>query len=150
MRSLLIVSLFFTLALSAADKGKAINSFFAALISADVKQLEVHYADKILLKKGSEFLKPNWGIKGADRSKDCTVTRQELMAAYKKAFAQIGKKKWQGIFTKLGKNSLQFKQLANKNLQLRILTGPGDDYLEFEFSLMANDQYKIVAEYTDY
>ena len=144
-------SMIFLMALqvNANEAAKVVNNFFGALVSGDVNQLEVHYSDDILLRKGSEFLKPNWGIPNADRSKDCKVAKKDLMKAYKAAFAKIGKQKWQGIFAKLPKNSIQFQQLGNQNLKLTIVVSRTDQF-EFEFAKNRDGQYKVVSEYTDY
>jgi hypothetical protein len=130
----------------------AANDFWKVFVKGDANSLESQYADEILLKAGSEFLKPEWGInKDGDRSKDKKVTKAELIKAYKSMLARLGQKRWQSIFGSIKKDKIRTKVLKNKHVLLTVKTGPGDDYIEFELALNKDQtRWLVVSEFTDY
>ena len=68
--------------------------------------MKTYYASKVLLKAGSELLKKEWGLKGADRSKDLLVGRDELIHGYERLIGKVGREKWAAIFGKVSEDSL--------------------------------------------
>jgi uncharacterized protein YyaL (SSP411 family) len=137
---------------NAMDPGAAAIDFWNVFAKGDLSELGGQYADEILLKAGSEFLKPEWGIaEPGDRAKGKKVARSDLMKAYKLAITELGKEKWQTIFGSINKNKISTKVLQNKHLLLTVKTGPGDDYLEFELALnKGRTRWLVVSEFTDF
>jgi len=104
------------------------------------------------LKEGSEFLKPSWGLKpGVDRSQDTKVSKVRLMRAYRQMLKAVGQEKWQQIFGGISEDQVASKILDNGRVQLTVHTGPGEDYIQFELALNADQsQWLVVSEYTDF
>jgi hypothetical protein len=149
---LVALCLFIPAALPASEPDTAAKDFWNVFVKGDLTELERHYANEILLKAGSEFLKPAWGIaKSGDRAKGKRVARPDLMKAYRSMLTKLGKEKWQTIFGSIKGDKINTKVLKNKHVLLTVKTGPGDDYLEFELALNKEQtRWLVVSEYTDY
>lgn len=66
--------------------------FWKTLAKGDTLALKTFYASRIVLKAGSELLKPKYAItKDADRSKDLLVSRGDLLQAYGRMIDGVGK-----------------------------------------------------------
>lgn len=128
------------------------KNFWNVFVQADMALLEEQYADEIILKAGSEFLKKQWGINESDdRTKDKTVSREDLMKAYSVMFAKIGEKKWKKVFGSIAEENITAKTLENKHVILIIKIGKGDDQFEFELAFNEDKaKWQVVAEQTDY
>ena len=101
------------------------------------------YAPQVLLRRGSELLKHQWGIGGAgDRDRDVPVDREKLIAGYRKLIEKVGADKWAGIFSKIREKDV-YRTFATTDdpdratrkgdLTGRISISPGDDALRFVF-----------------
>lgn len=139
-----------TLAASEADT--AARDFWKVFVQGDMAKLQEQYAEEVVLKAGSEFLKKEWGLnESGDRDKDKTVARAELIKAYSKMLDKIGKEKWVKVFGAVPDDKITTKVLENKHVVLTVKTGPGDDQLEYELALNKDQtRWQVVAERTDY
>lgn len=137
------------------------KKFSTALAKADLNAAKEFYAPKVLLKAGSELLKPQWEIPGAaDRGKDLLVERGQLIAGYRRMIERIGKDKWIGIFSKIDARKISFTvcEKADRpfagvrkgDLVMKVATGPGDDALRFVLRPDDKGRWLVVAEATDY
>lgn len=137
------------------------RTFWAALAKADLDAAKGFYAPKVLLKAGSELLKPQWGIPGAgDRGKDLRLERDLLIAGYRRMIETIGKDKWTGIFSKIEADKISFtvcekadrpfSGVRRGDLVMKVATGPGDDALLFVLRRGDKGRWLVVAEATDY
>ena len=139
-----------------ADAERA-KKFWKALAGGDVETIKPFYAPKILLKAGSELLKPRWGV-ADDRSKDALVDRDDLLGGYTKMIDEIGREKWTGIFSKIGDDKIQVSTadkddatgIKKGDTVLRVATGPGDDTLLFVLRNNAAGVLLVHLEATDY
>ena len=152
MLEIVVVVLVMCSAVLADEAGTAASDFWKVFAQGDAAMLQDQYADEIVLRSGSEFLKKEWGINDSDdRSKDKTVTRAALMKAYSAMLAKIGKEKWKKVFGGVGEDKISTKTLENKHVLLIVKTGPGDDQLEYELALSKDQKtWQVVAERTDY
>ncbi len=142
-----------------ADRAKG---FWAALAKADWQAMQAFYAPKVLLKAGSEMLKPQWGVVPGtgDRGQDLLVERGRLMAGYRRMIEQIGKDKWTGIFSQIDARKISFvvcekadqllSGVRRGDLVMKVATGPGDDALLFVLRPDQQGRWLIVAEATDH
>ena len=91
---------------TAADSGPdRAGKFWDTLGSGDTAALKDFYAPKVILKAGSELLKPSWGLPGTGgRNKDALVARDDLASGYERLVAGIGREKWKGIFASFRKD----------------------------------------------
>ncbi len=128
-----------------------IASFWSAYCSGEVSQLKSYYADSIKVRAGSELLKPTWGIaEKGDRSKGKSFSRSDLLKGYSVLITEIGKDKWKSSLSSIQKDKIEFKVLNKNNILLIVKTGPGNDYIEFEFSHDKNHgEWHVISEYTD-
>jgi len=63
----------------------------------------------------------------------------------------VGQEKWQQIFGGISEDQVASKILDNGRVQLTVHTGPGEDYIQFELALNADQsQWLVVSEYTDF
>jgi deoxyribose-phosphate aldolase len=148
--AVLLLALCGTLAASEAET--AAKDFWKVFVQGDLAKLQEQYAEEVVLKAGSEFLKKEWGInESGDRDKDKTVARAELMKAYSRMLTKIGKEKWTKLFGAIPDDKITTKVLENKHVVLMVKTGPGDDQLEYELALNKDQtRWQVVAERTDY
>lgn len=141
-----------------ADRAK---TFWAALAKADLNAAKEFYAPKVLLKAGSELLKPQWEIPGAaDRSKDLLLERDHLIAGYRRMIEKIGRDRWTGIFSKIDARKIgfsvcekadrPFSGVRRGDLVMKVATGPGDDAVRFVLRPDNKGRWLVVAEATDY
>tara|TARA_B110000483_G_scaffold50192_1_gene62472 strand:- start:6347 stop:6571 length:225 start_codon:yes stop_codon:yes gene_type:complete len=73
------------------------------------------------------LLKPTWGI--AEKG---------------------GRSKGKSILSSIHKDKIEFKILKKSNILLIVKTGPGNDYIQFEFSHDRNHgKWHVISEYTD-
>lgn len=134
--------------------------FWAALAKADTKTMQEFYAPKVVLKKGSELLKKQWGLKGGgERDKDLSLEREELIAGYQRMMQKIGKERWSKLFGEIDAEKINFtfaKQSDRRtgvrkgDLTMKVSTGPGDDALSFFLRRDDKGRWLVVAEATDY
>lgn len=139
------------------DRAKA---FWASLAKADPAAMKDFYAEKVLVMRGSELLKPEWGLPGGgQRDKDLLVARDDLVAGYGRMFEKFGRERWAGIFTKIPPGKLLVEPLDMKDappgaskgaISLTVFTGPGDDRLLFVLDRNADGRWQVVAEAADY
>ena len=151
---------------AAADPGEreaaaAAKRFWAALAAADFEKLPSCYAPEVLLLAGSELLKPEWEVHPeADRSKDLRLSREQLIAGYRKLIGRVGTERWTGLFTKLDPEKISFRRVGPDeeepagvlpgDLVMTVATGPGDDRLTFVLRRNEEGRWLVVAEQTDY
>ena len=137
------------------------KEFWTALAKADLDAAKEFYAPKVLLKAGSELLKPQWEIPGGgDHSKDLLVERGQLIAGYRRMIEKIGRDKWTGIFSKIDARKIgfsvcekpdrPFSGVRKGDLVMKVATGPGDDALRFVLRPDDKGRWRVVAEATDY
>ncbi len=153
IRTVVAALLWAVCGLALADDGAtAAKAFWQVFAQGDVAKLTDHYADEVVLRAGSEFLKAEWGLNAAgDRNKDLTVKRADLLKAYAAMLTKLGKDKWVRVFGAVGEDELTTKALPNGHVSLIVKTGPGDDQLEYEFAPSADGtKWQVVAERTDY
>lgn len=143
-----------------ADMARA-RQFWKTLAKGDTDALKTFYAPKIVLKAGSELLKPRWGLtKQADRSKDLLVDRDDLLRGYGRMINGIGKEKWSQVFARIkkdkihvstaGKNDQPFAGIKLGDTILKVATGPGDDTLCFILRKDKDGKLRVHLESTDY
>ena len=73
----------------------AARQFWTCLTRGDVDGMGALYAEKVLIKAGSELLSKLWGIsKTGDRTKDAIAARDKVVHAWKGLIAKTGKDKW--------------------------------------------------------
>jgi hypothetical protein len=136
-----------------ADEARtAAKDFWKVFVQGDLAAIREQYADEIVLKAGSEFLKKEWGINESDdRTKDKKVSRDDLMKAYSAMLAKIGTEKWNKVFGDITEDKITPKTLENKHVVLTVRTGPGNDQIEFELGLNKDKtKWLVVSEMTDY
>ena len=141
---------------------KHARDFWAAVAAADTDAMQKFYAEKVMLKAGSELLKKQWGVPGAgDRSKDLLVDQDDLIAGYQRMIAKIGKDKWTKLFADIGPEKLSitpakaadwpFSGVLKGDLIVKVATGRGGDALWFVLrSSPRQAHWLVVAEVTDY
>jgi hypothetical protein len=136
----------------------AAKGFWLALSKADVAAAREHYADQVLVKAGSEMLKPQWGVQPAGkREQDALLDRHRLVLGYSQMIDIIGKAAWTKALSQARKVELgkavkadaPFSGVQPGDLLLKVFTGPGDDTLTYVFR-EAHGRWRIVAEATDY
>jgi len=134
------------------EASAAAKVFWNVFVQADMASLKEQYADEIVLKAGSEFLKKEWGInETGDRDKDKKVSRADLMTAYSAMLSKIGTEKWKKVFGSITEDKIKAKTLENKHVLLTVKTGPGDDQIEFELALNKDKtKWQVISERTDY
>lgn len=149
---LLALCVFIPACISAREPITAANEFWAVFVKGDATELEKQYADEILLKAGSEFLKPQWEINNTDDyDYDKKVAKADLMEVYKLFLTRVGKERWQRIIGSIKKDKISTKILKNNHVLLTVMAGPGDDYFEFELAFNKDqERWLVVSEYTDY
>lgn len=151
---------------------KIAEGHILALLDRDYAELEAGYADEIVLLRGHELLKPEYGIAGENgRFENTKVTRDALMKAGKSAAAKhdpppadkiqqlLEVLKFEVMKVEKGRivteapdpvepdNLLYFDPVAEGDVVLKI-GPPGSDALFFQFRKI-EDAWKIVAEYVD-
>jgi deoxyribose-phosphate aldolase len=136
----------------ASEAETAARDFWKVFVQGDIAKLQDRYAEEVVLKAGSEFLKKEWGLnESGDRDKDKTVARADLMKAYSKMLDKIGKEKWAKVFGGVPDDKITAKVLENKHVLLIVKTGPGDDQLEYELAPNKDQtRWLVVSERTDY
>ena len=134
------------------EASTAAKDFWKVFVKGDIAALQDQYADEVVLKAGSEFLKKEWGInESGERDKDKTVTKADLIKAYSAMLSKTGKDKWGKVFGGITEDKIRTKTLANKHVVLTVKTGPGDDQIEFELALNKDQtKWQVVGERTDY
>ena len=142
----------FTQNILGAQDSNVTDKFWSVFVQGNIEQLQEFYSDKVNLKPGSELLKPQWGLaKKGDRATGKILSKPELMRGYTTLISKLGKGKWSNVFGSIKKDKISSKTIDNSKTILTVLTGPGDDYIEFEFALNASkNKWEVVSEYTDF
>lgn len=79
---------------------EAARKFWAALAAGNTAAMTGMYAEKVLIKAGSELLWKEHAIsKTGDRSKDAVADRGKVAGAYEHLIQGVGKTKWARIFS---------------------------------------------------
>jgi hypothetical protein len=138
--------------LLADEASTAAKDFWNVFVKGDIAALQDQYADEVVLKADSEFLKKEWGINESDdRTKDKMVKKADLIKAYSAMLSKIGKEKWKKVFGGIAEDKITTKTLENKHVVLTVKTGPGDDQIEFELALNKDlTKWQVVGERADY
>jgi hypothetical protein len=147
-----VLSLALSGALSASEPVAAAKDFWKVFAQGTIEKIQEQYAEEVVLRAGSEFLKKEWGInESGERSQDRKVARADLMKAYTAMLTKVGKEKWTKTFGSIPDDKLTTRILENKHVVLKVKTGPGDDRLEYELALNKDQtRWLVVAEATDY
>ena len=137
------------------------NAFWLAVAKGDTDAMQAFYAPKVLLKAGSELLKPQWELaEDVDRSKDLLVDRDRLLRGYSAMIDKIGKDAWTRVFGRIPKESVRVATadrddhplagVQRGDTILKIATGTGDDVLLFVFRKDSGGNLYVHLEATDY
>jgi len=136
---------------------KLTKQLWQMIARAELKNMERFYASQVVLVRGSELLKPRWGI-AKDRSKSTPMSRATLMKGYHTLFNKAGKR-WIRIFTKLKptyhilnpqKNPKVTKWLGKLPPHSVIVGVKLRDSFIFVWRLQTNGFWKVIMEYSDY
>jgi len=135
------------------------NAFWKALSSAELSEVGKFYTEEVLLLKGSEFLKKDWGVNpNEDRSEDLLLKKEALLDVYQKfVMEKVGKDKWVKVCSEttadkisfFSKASSEFKHEKIENKDVIMIVPLRKDFLLFVLRLVGED-IKIVMECTDY
>ena len=173
MKTLPFFLLLLPLAAAANDEVlKIAEGHILALLNRDFAELEAGYADEIVLLRGHELLKDEYGIAGKNgRFENTKVKREALMTAGKNAAAKHDAPpadkiaelleiiKFEVMEVEKGRivteapdpvepdNLLYFDPVEEGDVVLKI-GPPGSDALFFQYRKI-EDAWKIVAEYLD-
>ena len=136
------------------DAKGAAKAFWATLAKGNYKGLKKFYADKVILRAGSELLKDTYGLNpSGDRTKDLSVDRDAVISGYKIMIESVGTDRWNAELEKIKPDELQIAEKANKAgwpddkgdlLTLKV------DALIFAFAKDEDGNWRIVAELSDY
>ena len=143
----------------AADSGSdRARKFWDTLASGDTVALKDFYASKVIVKAGSELLKPRWGLPGTDgRDKDTLVAGDDLVAGYERLIAGMGRDKWKGIFAKFTKDRVGVSVAARANMLVKgvrkgdvVVDVAIDEKWAYVLRKSADGVWRVVIERTDY
>jgi len=134
-------------------------AFWSALSSARLDALKSFYARKVTLRAGSELLKRAHGLTEQGRRKDLAVSRDRLIAAYKKLIDRVGKEKWKKVLARVKEDKITYL-LATKRVRpmstregdvlVKVVTGPGDDAMFYIWRKGADGKWWLTEEQTDW
>ena len=129
------------------------------MAEADFKTMNDCYAPTVLVKGGSELLKPEWEVSPQnDRSRDAEISRSALMQGYLKLMDKVGIEKWKAAFSQVPDKQIALK-LSQKDDQPFPGVKQGDwtmtinlnnDVLVFVLRKNEAGDWHVVAEHTDY
>jgi hypothetical protein len=154
-------------AVNAADEPEGQSSaararaFWRAVSNGDTEAMRAFYAPKVLLKAGSELLKPQWKLaEDADRSKDMLVDRDRLLAGYEAMIKRIGKDVWTQAFGRIPPENVvvvtadgddnPLAGVQRGDTVLKVGTGAGDDVIVFVFRKDSDGRLLVHLEDSDY
>jgi hypothetical protein len=138
------------------------KEFWTALAKGDTAAMKDFYAPQVTLLPGSELLKQQWGIKTAgDRSKPLVVTRDELLAAYGRMIAKIGRAKWSKAFGNVPGEKVVVKSAVTSaesalldwrqgDLVLQVRPDKDDNALRYVLRQSKSGTWEVVSELADY
>ena len=139
----------------------AAQRFWKAMGAAEAEKLSDFYASRVVLKAGSELLKPEWQLVPAGRrDQDQSVERDALLKGYRRLFDKAGKDRWTSVFAKIRPDKIAILKAAKADeflrgvragvVLLKVATGPGDDALIYVLRAGDDGRWRVTLEATDY
>ncbi|MGY8769941.1 MAG: hypothetical protein ACKVH8_16105 [Pirellulales bacterium] len=156
-----IVSCSISLAVEPLNGEQTARGFWSTLAEGNVPELKKYYAEKVILKAGSELLKSRWELSPkADRLVDLSIDRDLLLSGYQKLIDAAGQERWTNLTSSIKlekirvssvtKDGMPFEGAKQHDVMLSINAGPGDDRLIYLFRKSEENRWLLVVESTDY
>lgn len=134
------------------------RQFWKTLATGNTAAVKDFYAPQVVLKAGSELLKPQWKLKGANRLRDLQLSREELLQGYQRMIEAIGKEKWSRVMGQIkddqikpsiaAKDDAPFAGIKRGDIVLRV--APENSEFYFVFRKDGAGKLLVHLESTDY